>query len=71
MGVGINKLGWSRGINWRDVEVNRGEMGEIRLSLTGRALTLAQQKGITDWQVSVSHMGDYATSTVAGIVKQK
>jgi holo-[acyl-carrier protein] synthase len=71
LGVGINKLGWGKGINWKEVEIIRGEMNNIDLSLTGRAKELADQKKVQFWRVSVSHMGDYAIATVAGIVENE
>lgn len=68
LGVGINKLGWAHGINWKDVELIRNNMGEVTLRLSGKAKELAQQKQVKSWKVSVSHMGDYATSTVIGLI---
>lgn len=68
-GVGINKLGWSKGINWKDVEVKRDAMGVLSVGLSGRAKELAAKQNITGWKVSVSHNGDYATATVIGIVE--
>lgn len=68
LGVGINGLGWSKGIDWKDVEVQRTLMGELDIVLSGKAKDIANQKGITSWKVSVSHMGDYATSTVIAII---
>ena len=71
LGVGINGLGWNKGINWKDVEVERSSVGELGLVLSGKAKEIAQKKGITNWKVSVSHMGDYATSTVIALILEK
>lgn len=68
LGVGINKLGWSEGINWKDVELTRNDMGQVSIKLSGKARELAQASSVKEWKVSVSHMGDYATATVIGIV---
>ena len=68
LGVGINKLGWNKGIDWKDVEVTRDELSNISIVLSGKAKELADRHNVTDWKVSVSHMGDYATSTVIGII---
>lgn len=68
LGVGINKLGWGKGINWKDVEVTRHPLGNVNVKLTGKAKELADEKNISYWNVSVSHMGDYAISTVIGII---
>ncbi len=69
LGVGINKLGWSKGINWKDVEVIRDIKSSISIELSGRAKEFEQQLGITNWEVSVSHSHTDAISTVIGYKK--
>jgi holo-[acyl-carrier protein] synthase len=69
LGVGIRKMGWAKGIHWKDVEIIRGSLSNIDIVLTGRAKELATTKSVINWKVSVSHMGDYAVSTVTGIVE--
>jgi holo-[acyl-carrier protein] synthase len=64
--AGINKIGWNKGINWKDVELVNGEYGEAFLSLRGKALQLAQKFEISRWEVSVSHSESHAISTVIG-----
>lgn len=64
--TGINGPGWDKGIDFKDVEVIRAETGSITLALTGKALTEAQKKSITNWTISVSHSENYATATVIG-----
>lgn len=66
LGVGINRLGWSRGINWKDVEVQRNFNGALSIKLSGRAKELEQKLGITKWEVSVSHSRTDAIATVIG-----
>src|SRR4029078_5971562 len=47
--------GWTRGIQWRDIEV-KNEMGvRPKLALGGHARELAEKLGITDVQISISH----------------
>jgi len=69
LGVGINKLGWSRGINWKDIELARSEKGSVELRLYDKARNFAEELGITNWAVSVSHSKDNAISTVIGYKK--
>jgi len=66
LGVGINKLGWSRGINWKDVDVVRNPSGAVEAKLSGKAKNFEQQLGITNWTISVSHSKKDAISTVIG-----
>lgn len=69
LGVGVNGLGWSKGIDWKDVEVARGHNGEVMVKVSGKAAVFASEKSINAWTLSVSHNGDYAVATVIGIVK--
>lgn len=66
LGVGINKLGWDKGIDWKDVEVLRDEKGAVCIKLTGKAKKLEEENCITNWTISVSHSKDNAISTVIG-----
>jgi len=66
LGVGINRLGWNKGINWKDVECVRDENGALTIRLCGKAKELEQKLGITKWEVSVSHSHTDAISTVIG-----
>jgi len=64
--VGINKIGWNKGVDWKDVEVLRDEYGAVNIKLYGKAKELEKKLGITNWAVSVSHSKDNAVSTVIG-----
>jgi len=64
--VGINKLGWNRGIDWKDVELVRDHNGAVMLRLSGKAKILEEKYGITGWEVSVSHSKKDAIATVIG-----
>ena len=56
--------GLSQGVAWRDLEVLRGENGDLGLRLAGRALDLARGKGVTRCWVSASH----SEATAAAVV---
>jgi len=66
LGVGVNKLGWDRGIDWKDVEILRDEKGAVCIKLYGKAKELEEKFGINSWAISVSHSKDNAVSTVIG-----
>jgi len=66
LGVGINSLGWSKGINCKDVELVRNPEGSVELRLYNKAKELEVELGITGWTVSVSHDRHSAVSTVIG-----
>ena len=61
LGCGIGAIGW------QSVEVERGEQGEPRLVLHGKALELAQSLGIQEWSISISHDRSRATAVAVGL----
>lgn len=56
LGIGVMR----DGIAWKDFEVRLDELGAPHLEITGRALEIANQKGISSWSISLAHDGDYA-----------
>lgn len=66
LGVGMNRLGWSKGINWKEVEVLRDTKGAISVRLSGGAKELEKKLGIDEWSVSVSHSKTNAIAYVTG-----
>ena len=54
------KTGWSEGILWREVEVERGPSGEPSVQLYGAAARRAEEMGITRMHISLSHTGNHA-----------
>ena len=63
LGVGINHMS-AHGIGWREVEVLPDPLGKPVLNLTGRARQLAQEQGLSQWAISLSHGRDYAVAFV-------
>ena len=47
--------GLAEGIGVRDIEVNRAPNGKPSITLTGRALEIAQEQGIRDLSISLSY----------------
>lgn len=56
LGCGIGQ------ISWQEIEILRESSGEPRLILHGAAKTLADQKGLLQWSVSITHEGEMAAA---------
>ena len=56
------------GINWRDIEVQKLPDGAPRLTLHGKAALQAQQLGVSEIALSLSHDGDYAAAVVTALL---
>ncbi len=54
--------GWSRGINWRDIEVRNELGGRPHIVLDGGALDVSRRLGIQEVLISISHCRNYATA---------
>jgi len=47
---------------WREIEVTRSDDGAPSIVLTGRALSLARDRGVTEVRVSLSHSDTHAVA---------
>jgi len=56
--------GWGNGVHWLDVEVIHLPSGKPELVLTGRALEVARELGVTRASVSISHSDRYVVAQV-------
>ena len=65
LGVGMRMLAHD-GIEWRDVEVVGDARGKPLVRLYGRAAALADELGIVEWAISLSHTRDNAVAMVVG-----
>ncbi len=54
--------GWSRGVGFRQVEVQRKASGELSVALTGRALEVSQEREIGRIHLSLSHTAGQAVA---------
>jgi holo-[acyl-carrier protein] synthase len=63
LGVGINHIS-AHGIGWREVEVLPDPLGKPLVYLSGRARQLAEEQGLREWAISLSHGRDYAVAFV-------
>ena len=68
MGVGLNGLGYTKGLNWKEIELVSKSQQPPTLKLHGRAAEVADASGIRTWRLSMSHEGEYAMATVIGLV---
>lgn len=59
--------GWAKGIQWTDVEVVNLASGAPSVVLSNRALEIAEDLGIEQVQVSISHCKAYATAFAIGL----
>lgn len=58
--------GWSGGVAWRDVGVERLPGGQPVVRIEGEAAKVAKARGITDWAISLTHTGTHAMASVVG-----
>jgi holo-[acyl-carrier protein] synthase len=62
--------GWDKGIQWKQVEVTNGNrrtetgVGKPEIRLSGEALKHAEEMGVNNIFVSLSHSRDYAVASV-------
>ena len=59
--------GWRGKIAWRDMEILNNEMGQPHVTLTGECERIADQLGITEILISITHTENYAAATAIGI----
>ncbi|HWB55233.1 MAG TPA: holo-ACP synthase [Tepidisphaeraceae bacterium] len=55
--------GWSNGISWTDIEISPSPAGQPKLKLSGVGAEIASRLGISDWQLSISHISTHATAS--------
>ncbi len=54
------------GVNWLDIEVFSGERGDPVLKLHGRAAARAEEMGLREIALSLSHTREHAIAVVVG-----
>lgn len=64
--IGLNGLGWEKGMYFKDIEVVKDDNGAVSVKLYGKAKELEKKLCITDWEISVSHSKSNAIATVIG-----
>lgn len=61
--------GWANGIAWTDVDVRKAPSGQPSVELTGRAKEIADDLGIGELHLSLSHMSSHAIASVVACGK--
>jgi holo-[acyl-carrier protein] synthase len=56
--------GWRRGVRWRDIEVVRQPGGKPTLRLAGAALEIAENMGVKNISLTITHSGNLALAEV-------
>lgn len=59
--------GWSRGVGWKDIEICTSKSGQPSITLRGGAREVAEQSGISEVLISISHCRAYATATAIAV----
>src|SRR6476469_10558125 len=54
--------GWTRGIQWQDIEVRNDLGGKPSIALGGGARELCLQQGISQVMITISHCRSFATA---------
>jgi holo-[acyl-carrier protein] synthase len=62
--IKVLRPGAGEAIPWRSVELRRDSSGAVGLELSGRAAALAEEAGIEDLQVSITHEDLQASAVV-------
>jgi holo-[acyl-carrier protein] synthase len=63
LGVGLTHLS-ALGIGWHEVEVLPDRLGKPLVGLSGRAKRLAEEQGLREWAISLSHSREFAVAFV-------
>ncbi len=56
--------GWRRGVRWRDIEVVRESSGKPSLRLQGAAKRVAEELGVKNITLTITHSGNVALAEV-------
>ena len=62
--------GW-RNLDWKEVEVTKQMSGAPGIALHGRAKALAERRGLTQFELSISHEREFAIAFVVAYSESK
>ncbi len=62
--------GWTRGIQWQDIEVRNELGGKPRIALSGGARELCIKTGISEVLITISHCRSFATAYAIAVGKE-
>jgi holo-[acyl-carrier protein] synthase len=49
-------------VSWQEIEIRRGDQGQPVLSLHGNARRIAEEQGLVNWSISISHTREHAVA---------
>lgn len=55
--------GWRNGIAWTDIETKNDSLGKPTVQLTGKIATIAEQIGVKDISISITHTKELAIAS--------
>ncbi|SHI74713.1 NAD(P)H-hydrate epimerase [Dethiosulfatibacter aminovorans DSM 17477] len=58
------------GFNWDEIVISSDEFGKPHVELLGKALLMAEEMGISDIEVSITHSDEYAAASAIGQMKK-
>jgi holo-[acyl-carrier protein] synthase len=59
--------GWAKGIAWTDIEVRNEASGQPVAHLAGRCREIADEMGIVEIHISISHIQTHAIGSAIGV----
>ncbi|MEM8783277.1 MAG: holo-ACP synthase [Planctomycetota bacterium] len=62
--------GWTGGIAWTDAEIVREPSGRPSVRLHGKCAEVADELGIDEWWVSISHIETHAVASAIGVATE-
>ena len=62
--------GLRKGMSWKDIEVFNEPSGQPRIRLTGRCRELADEQGLVDILISISHIETHAIASAVASIEQ-
>ena len=66
LGTGLRK-----GVNWLDIEVVNEPSGRPRINLTGKGREIADEQGLTEIIISISHISTHAIASAVASAKDR
>ena len=59
--------GWRDGVAWTDIEVVNNELGQPMVTITGKVREFADQKGIEEITLSITHTANFAMASAIAL----
>ena len=59
--------GWRDGVAWTDIEVVNNELGQPMVAITGKTKEFANQKGIEQITLSITHTANFAMASAVAL----